>query len=330
MTRLEKNQLDFINLRFGTFIHYNSATVQFRNTEISDWEYGVENFGQKRQFPFDEKLWAPSCPDTDAWAEAAKAAGCRFAALTAKHHEGFCLWPTDTTSHSVKSSAVSQDIVGSYLESFRKAGISAGIYFSILDLTHGISRNLPFTEEKRQLVFAQVKELLTRYGDIPFLIVDGWNAPWGGPPYSALRFESLDALVKSINPDCLLMNIGCSEGLAGTDVVFYENAAGQEAGDGFYGPGVSCNKLTGTWFHRDGDGKTPPTSAEWAVSKAALYYEHNINFMLNLSPDENGRLDENLVREFERVGRLMKYPPALTAIPEGWEKRDAGAFAAMK
>ena len=59
------------------------------------------------------------------------------------------------------------------------------------------------------------------------------DSPWGGPSYEMLPFEELDRLVKSLQPDCMLMNIGCQEGLSGTDVVFYENAAGQEVDHSF-------------------------------------------------------------------------------------------------
>ena len=219
MNRLQKNQLDFINLRLGTFIHFNSATVQFHDSEIIDWEFDYENNGAPRRYPFDEKLWNPSELNCCQWADIAKSAGCRFAALTTKHHEGFALWPSEYSDHCVKNASCKRDVVKEFLEGYRKPE-------------------------------GQITELLTRYGEIPFLIVDGWNAPWGGPSYEMLPFEELDSLVKSLQPDCLFMNIGCSEGLEGTDVVFYENAAGQEADDSFAGPGVSCNKSTPLWRKR--------------------------------------------------------------------------------
>ena len=323
MTNLEKNQMDFINLRFGTFIHYNSASVQFHATpDLSDWEFFCENGGNPRQYPFDEKDFAPQVTDTDTWANMAKAAGCRFAALTAKHHEGFCLWPTKATEHSVKNATVSTDVVAKYLESFRKVGIAAGLYFSILDLTQGVSRNIPFTEEHAAFIETQVTELLTNYGEIPFLMVDGWNSPWGGPSFQDFPFERLDNLIKSLQPNCLLLNIGWPYSLAGTDVVFYENAAGQELSGDFSGPGVSCNKLTDTWFHRDEDRVTPPKTADWAVAKAHEYFKSNVNFMLNISPDENGCVDQNLIDAFQEIGRKIQFPAPLTELPEGWLKRE--------
>lgn len=322
MTELEKNQLQFINLRFGTFIHFNSASVQFHSSEdVEDWEFAHENYGAERKYPFNEKDWAPTVLDTDAWAKSAKAAGCRFAALTAKHHEGFCLWPTDATGHSVKNATVKTDVVAKYLDSFRREGIAAGLYFSILDLTQGVSRNKPFGEKEVEFVEKQITELLTGYGEIPFLMVDGWNSPWGGPSFKDLPFARLDALVKRLQPDCLLLNIGWPHDLSGTDIAFYENAAGQEVSEGFSGPGISCNKLTNAWFHRTGDGETPTKTAEWALTKAHTYFASNINFMLNISPDENGGVDENLKKTFEEIGRGMIFPQPLTELPSGWLKR---------
>ena len=322
MTNLEQNQLAFINLRFGTFIHYNSASVQFHSSkDVEDWEFFHENGGQPRKYPFDEQDWAPGKLDTDAWAKIAKSAGCRFAALTTKHHEGFCLWPTEATEHSVKNGRVKTDVVASYLASFRREGIAAGLYFSILDLTQGVSRNKPFTEKEALFIEKQVTELLTQYGEIPFLMVDGWNSPWGGPSFKDFPFARLDALVKRLQPNCLLLNIGWPHDLSGTDVAFYENAAGQEVSGKFVGPGVSCNKLTDAWFHRFDDSEKPTKTAEWAVEKAKAYFASNINFMLNISPDENGAVDANLVETFAAIGEKIAFPAPLTTLPDGWLKR---------
>ena len=321
MNQLIENQKKFINLRLGTFIHFNSATFQFYNSEIIDWEYDHENFEKPRLYPFDENDWNPVKLDCKQWAETAKSAGCRFAAMTAKHHEGFALWPSSYTSHCVKNATLRTDVVAEYLKAFREADIVAGIYFSILDLTAGIGRK-SCTEAQKQLIKGQITELLTNYGEIPFLIVDGWNAPWGGPSYEMLPFEELDSLVKSLQPNCMLMNIGCSEGLAGTDMVFYENAAGQEVDTSFEGPGVSCNKLTKTWFWRDTDPTAELTSAEWAIEKMKTYFPMNVNFMLNLSPNLQGQLDENLMEQFQKIGELVEFPKTLEKLPPNWLKRE--------
>lgn len=323
MTHLEELQKNFVDLRFGSFIHFNSASVQFPDSEVEDWEYGVENIGTPRKHPFRESDWNPTRLDCAAWAKAMKSAGCRFAALTTKHHEGFCLWPSAYTEHCVKNAADKTDVVAAYLAACRDAGIVAGLYFSVLDLTSGIGRR-SLTEDQRAMVKGQLTELLTNYGEIPFLIVDGWSAPWGGPSYEKLPFAEIDALVKSIQPDCLLMNIGCTEGISGTDVIFYENGAGQDVEGEFHGPGILCQKLTRTWFNRADDRSTPVKNAEWVKGLAEKYFPQNIALILNLSPRADGSLEENQVAEFAKIGRTLTLPGPIGDLPEGWKRREIG------
>lgn len=321
MNALQKRQLEFINLRLGTFIHFNSATAQFcANPDIIDWEFDHENGTLPRQYPFAPKTWNPDRLDCKQWAAIAKSAGCRFAALTAKHHEGFALWPTAWGEHSVKNAANTTDVVAEYLTAFREAGIQAGLYFSILDLTAGIGKR-GCTAKQKEYILGQITELLTNYGEIPFLIVDGWNSPWGGPSYEMVSFQEVDRLVKSLQPNCLLMNIGCAGNLQNTDVVFFENSAGQDAEGGFAGPGIACNKLTKTWFWRQEDGETPTADVSWVQEKLSEYFPLNSAFILNLSPNAHGQVDDNLASAFRQIGEKISLPEPLTELPEGWMER---------
>jgi len=317
---LVQRQQWFVNQRHGMFIHFNSATFQFADTEIQDWEYGHENNDEPRKAVFDPKDWNPAQLDCTQWAKAAKSAGMKFAALTSKHHEGFSLWPTKYTEHSVKNATLTRDVVKEYLDAFRAEGIEAGLYFSALDLHHQIGKK-KCTPEDKQFILNQIEELLTGYGEIPFLIVDGWNAPWGGPSYEDLPFEEVDELVKRLQPDCLLMNIGCESGLSHTDIVFYENAAGQEIADSFNGPGASCNILTKTWFWRTEDTTMDLRTADWAVEKIQDCNNHNVSFLLNGAPNQQGLLDANILERFKEVGEKYVLPAELTAIPENWMYR---------
>ncbi|MGM9636604.1 MAG: alpha-L-fucosidase [Eubacteriales bacterium] len=320
MTEFQKLQKDFVDLRLGSFIHFNSATVQFHSRETEDWEFGVENGGQARRFPFDPKDWNPVNLDPESWAKTIKSSGGRFAALTTKHHEGFCLWDSAYTEHCVRNATLKTDVVAAYLDACRKEGLVAGLYFSVLDLTSGLGR-AKCTEEHKKMVKGQITELLTNYGEIPFLIVDGWNAPWGGPSYHDLPFEEIDALVKSLQPHCLLMNIGCTEGIKGTDIIFYENGAGQDVKGSFSGPGILCQKLTNTWFSRFDDGVTPVKKAEWVHALMKKYYPMNIALIMNLSPLPDGTLNQNQVEEFARIGEGLTLPEPIATLPEGWLSR---------
>ena len=95
-----------------------------------------------------------------------------------------------------ENSPVKTDVVREYLEAFRIQGIKAGLYFSILDLTQGIDRR-GCSAKNKEYIKGQLTELLTNYGEIPFVIVDGWQSPWGGPSYEELPFEEVNGWVKA-------------------------------------------------------------------------------------------------------------------------------------
>ncbi|WP_169083927.1 alpha-L-fucosidase [Paenibacillus sp. PL91] len=310
----------FVNQRLGMFIHFNSATFQFADTEIQDWEYGHENNDEPRMFKFDPIDWNPDRLDCAQWAKAAKSAGMKFAALTAKHHEGFSLWPSGYTEHCVKNATNQRDVVREYLDAFRQEGIEAGLYFSMLDLHHQIGRK-KCTSEDKQFIKSQLEELLTGYGEIPFLIIDGWNAHWGGPLYEDLPFEEIDKWVKRLQPRCLLMNISCESNLDHTDVVFYENAAGQEIEDSFAGPGASCNILTKTWFWRASDPTMELKTADWALDEIYDANNHYVSFLLNGAPNQQGLLDANVLDRFKEIGERYRHPVDIDTIPENWLSR---------
>lgn len=318
---LIEKQKGFVNLRLGMFIHFNSATFQFNTGDIMDWEYDHENNGAERKFPFDPADWKPEKLDCRQWTKAAKAMGAKFAALTSKHHEGFCLWPTETTGHCIRNGSVKTDVVKEYLDAFREEGILAGLYFSMLDVTHEINRK-KCTRADVEYTKRQLTELLTNYGEIPFIIIDGWQAHWGGPSYENMPYEEIDSHIKSIQPGCMLLNISCESNLDHTEVVFYENAAGQEVEESFSGPGASCNILNNCWFWRKTDPGMELKTAQWAVDKITGMNRHNVTFLLNSSPNTSGLIDENFMRRYEEIGKLYIRPEELTEIPRGWIKRE--------
>jgi len=302
---LQQLQTEFVQQKFGMFIHFNSATVQFHTGDIEDWEFGHENYGHPRKHPFNPADWNPTELDCDVWAELAANAGMKFAALTAKHHEGFCLWNTDTTEHSVNNATLKRDVVAEYLAAFRSRGINAGLYFSIIDLTANIGRGR-CTAADKDYTIRQITELLTNYGEIPFLIIDGWAAPWGGPSFELLPYDEIRALVTKLQPNCLLMNIGETKDLTKSDVLFFESAAGQSVAEDFKGPGASCNILTKTWFWRATDPALELRTADWVTDTLAYLEPKNTAFILNLSPNTTGGVDENMKQRYAEIAAKNK------------------------
>ena len=90
---------------------------------------------------------------------------------------------------------------------------------------------------------------------------------------------------------------------------------------GCEGPGILCQKLTGAWFWRAEDAVTPPRSHEYPLELAGRYLPHNVNLIMNLSPNRDGRIDDNLAAEYALLGRKFSMPAPLTEAPEGWLRR---------
>ena len=166
---LHQLQQDFVDRRFGMFIHFNMPT--FCNQDWPDPETPVERF-------------APTRLDCRQWAQAAKSARMAYGCLTTKHHSGFCIWDTKTTDYNVMNSPLKRDVVREYADAFRQAGLDVYFYYSILDTHHGLRPHL-ITPKHIEMVKAQLTELLSNYGEIKALIIDGWDAPWSriSPPY---------------------------------------------------------------------------------------------------------------------------------------------------
>src|ERR1700691_152745 len=160
-------QQQFVDLRFGMFLHFNMATFQDR-----EW-------GDPTSSP---DLFHPTALDTDQWAAAAQSANMTWGCLTTRHHDGFCIWPTKTAAASVGKTSDSIDIVRAYVNSFRKAGLRVGLYYSILSLPDDI-RHCNITAAKVQLIKDQSTELFSDYGEIDISITDGWDAPWSRITY---------------------------------------------------------------------------------------------------------------------------------------------------
>lgn len=121
-SELRKQQLDFVNLGFGMFIHYGMPT--YMDQDWSDPNASLSLFN------------APKL-DANQWALAAKSAHMTYGCLTTKHHSGFPIWNTKTTNYNVMNTPFGRDVVKEYADAFRKNGLKVMLYYSILD-THWI------------------------------------------------------------------------------------------------------------------------------------------------------------------------------------------------
>lgn len=187
-------QLAVQELKFYAFVHYGMNTFTGR-----EWGTGKE----------DEKLFAPRCQDTDQWCRAIKSAGMKAVILTCKHHDGFCLWQTETTEHSIKNSPYKGgkgDVVRELSDSCRKYGLKFGVYLSPWD------RNSKYysTPEYNDFYIAQLTELLDgRYGEIFMLWMDGaCGSEADGKPAQKYDFARIWTTARRLQPGIALSDCG--------------------------------------------------------------------------------------------------------------------------
>jgi alpha-L-fucosidase len=299
MVRRGKPLLDlqqrFIDMRFGMFVHFNMATFQ-------DREWGDPDSPAA--------LFHPTALDTDQWAEAAKSANMTWGCLTTRHHDGFCLWPTETRGASVAQTTHKIDVVRRYVDSFRQAGLRVALYYSILSLRDDI-RHFNITPDKIQLVKDQLTELFSSYGEIDALIIDGWNAPWSRITYEEMPFSEIYGHVKSMQPNCLVSDLNASQfpsgGLYYSDVKAFEQNAGQRVPQGSDLPAFSCVTITPGWFWKQADIQSPLKTTETVVNEWLIpLNQRHCNLILNAPPDRNGRLAPNVVARLKEIGQAWK------------------------
>ncbi|TLV01474.1 alpha-L-fucosidase [Dyadobacter luticola] len=298
-------QQQFVDLGFGMFIHYNIPT------------YGADDWADPDASP---AVFNPKKLNTDQWAEAAKSANMTYGCLTTKHHSGFAIWDTKTTDYNVMHSPYEKDIVAEYAKSFRKQGLKVMLYYSILD-THHKLRPGHITPAHIQMIKDQLTELLTNYGEITALIIDGWNAPWSRISYDDVPFKEIYNLVKSIQPQCLLMDLNAAkypaEALFYTDIKSYEQGAGQHISKETNNlPALSCLPINKYWFWKPSFPTTPVKKAEDLVNKNVVPFNQiYCNFILNVAPNRDGLIDDNVIAELKEIGKLYKKPAASPTLP---------------
>lgn len=286
-------QLAWQRDELALFLHFGVNTFTDR-----EWGDGTE----------DPAIFDPPALDARQWARAARAAGFRAMVLTAKHHDGFCLWPTATTRHGVVSSpwrGGGGDLVREFVDACRVEGLRAGLYCSPWD------RNAPsYGDSPRynDVYAAQLTELLTRYGEIAEVWFDGANGEGPNGRRQAYDWPRVFGLVRRLQPNAVIFSD------AGPDVRWCGNERGA-AGDPNWStvdpaavpyPGASGDRVTAMLQHGDPNGTVwRPAEADVSIRPGWFYHP---------AEDERVRSVENLVDlYFSSVGRnstlLLNVPP---------------------
>ena len=305
-------------MEYYAFIHFNMNT--FTNKE---WGYGDES----------PSTFNPTSLDTDQWAEVIKNSGMKGIIITAKHHDGFALWPSNYTSHSVKNSTWKNgegDLIKDLEKSCRKFGLKLGIYLSPWD------RNHPDYGTKKYISYFrnQLTELLTNYGEIFEVWFDGANGGsgfYGGTneirkvdKKTYYDWENTHKIIRELQPNAVIFSdagpdirwVGNEKGYANKttwsniykDSVYggmpdyYKFSSGQENGSHFIPTETDVSIRPGWYYHPEEDDKVK--SLEKLID---IYFNSvglNSSLLLNIPVDTRGLIHEN---DTKRLYELNNY-----------------------
>lgn len=305
-------------MEYYAFIHFNMNT--FTNKE---WGYGDES----------PSTFNPTSLDTDQWAEVIKNSGMKGIIITAKHHDGFALWPSNYTSHSVKNSPWKNgegDLIKDLEKSCRKFGLKLGIYLSPWD------RNHPDYGTKKYISYFrnQLTELLTNYGEIFEVWFDGANGGsgfYGGTnevrkvdKKTYYDWENTHKIIRELQPNAVIFSdagpdirwVGNEKGYANKttwsniykDSVYggmpdyYKFSSGQENGSHFIPTETDVSIRPGWYYHPEEDDKVK--SLEKLID---IYFNSvglNSSLLLNIPVDNRGLIHEN---DTKRLYELNNY-----------------------
>jgi alpha-L-fucosidase len=292
---IEQLKQDFLKLRFGMFLHYNMATYTGEQ-----WVTG---------YP-DPSTFNPGGPiDTDQWADAAKAAGMKYAVLTAKHVAGFCLWDSKYTTYDVMNPKcpVQEDIVAKFIKSFTSRGLKVGLYYHWRHPGFGDpNKHKVLAPEcdpakfdlkaQKEFQLKQIGELLEKYPECFYFWNDAYD-PGLGTAEELLKFE------RGINPNVLASSNWWNWGKKGTPYLDIPVTELRMFPEDHKGPGETCYSLTGQkWFWNESVRGYP--AAKGVVERLHAINSRNANYLLNVPPNKQGKIDEAAVKVLEEVGKL--------------------------
>ncbi|MBB6002544.1 alpha-L-fucosidase [Arcicella rosea] len=294
---LPELQKEFLNLRFGMLICFGSSN-------FSDHDWANPNISPK--------LINPKSLNCKQWADAAASAGMTYGCLTTKHHSGFCIWDTKTTDYNIMNSPFKRDIVKEFAEAFRKKGLKVSLYYSILDIHHNIRPGW-VNQHKNKFIKKQLTELLTKYGEINTLLIDGWDSPWSRISYDEISFSEIYKLVKSLQPNCLVIDHNAakypSDYLFYSDIKQYEQNAGQLISRKHNNlPAQAGIPINLNWFWKKSSPNEIVKKAEFLVNDNLIPLNQvHCNFLLSVTPNRDGLLDNNVIVELNKIGKIWDH-----------------------
>ncbi len=318
----------FTEARFGMFIHWGLYAIPARG----EWVRNFEEMPEEEYLPYFYEFDAVDY-DPRVWVRAAKEAGMQYAVLTAKHHDGFCLFDSALTEFKSTRTKLGRDVVRDFLEACRAEGLKAGLYYSLLDWHHPDyphfgdgkhpMRNHPECgNETRDFdryldyMHGQVRELCENYGKIDILWFDFSYDDMRG---EAWRAGELVDMVRSLQPGVIIDNrlevsgegfgslYECNPTPWHGDFVSPEQMIPPNGLQDVEGRDLcweACVTMNGHWGYCARDRRFKP--ADLLIKKLVECVSKGGNLLLNVGPDARGNIPPESLDRLAAIGQWMR------------------------
>ena len=325
----EKRMQWFREARFGLFLHWGLYAIPARG----EWVRNGEQMPEEAYLPFFDEFTAADF-DPKAWARAAKEAGMRYAVLTAKHHDGFCLFDSKLTEFKSTNTPCGRDLVREFLEAFRAEGLRVGLYYSLLDwhhpdyphygdLHHPMRNHPECSNEGRDFdryldyMHGQVRELCEDYGKLDILWFDFSYGEMRGEKWKAAELVDM---VRSLQPGVIIDNrlevsgegfgslYECRPNPWHGDFVSPEkiippNGLQDVEGGELYWE--ACVTMNHNWGYCADDHYYKP--ADLLIKKLVECVSKGGNLLLNVGPDARGNFPPESIQRLKAIGSWMRF-----------------------
>ena len=304
--------------KFGMFLHWGVYTLPGKG----EWLMWNERIPMREYRKLADQF-NPARFNPTAWAETAKAAGMKYMVLTAKHHDGYCLFDSQVSNFTSVKTAAGRDFVAEYVQACREAGLGVGLYYSPLDWRYpgfffpDLYRES--AEEMKQQTFDQVRELLSNYGKIDIFWFDGGDDDWlgfGGIEWGPNGWQTRDrqwpqqkhyagkplwegeklvAMMRELQPHLLINNRGDWQG----DFITPECKVGEFNTQRAW---ETCDTLAGSW------GWMPNGTMRSLRSLIRLLVQvvtGDGNLLLNVGPTPDGEIEPRMARRLAQMGAWL-------------------------
>lgn len=298
----------FDEARFGIFIHWGPYAL--REIEAS-WPL-MKGSGQYMPMEEYEALaneFNPGNYDPKEWAKLAKEAGAKYVVLTAKHHDGYCLFDTKTTDYCATKTGPGRDLIAPYVAALQEAGIKVGLYFTTIDwhdpdfatipISRGIQSPKPFQydplrwHEFHKRFMEQLRELLTNYGRIDLIWFDV-------PGFGADRWRSHEVkqMMLNLQPHLVINDRLPDAG----DYVTPEQFIPVTPPEGWW---ETCMTMNHQWaYHSD---KSTYKSTGKLLRSLVEVAGKGGNFLLNVGPKPDGLWPQEAVERYAQIGQWLQH-----------------------